>query len=217
MKMFEFTLVVEGIDLADPEHVDALLGGGCDDAMPIARDGVTMLAFARDAESAELALCSSVDDVERAVPGAIVIELEADLVSTPDVAERVGRTRESVRLLVEGKRGPGGFPSPVGWVGDGIRVWRWADVHAWCRRHLDFDDDAEPIDATTATLFNSTLAERRRDLVLDLKVRLLHHLRSKSLVHAAPVAVAASVSRASTRYRVLQQSAHAPRSESLAS
>jgi hypothetical protein len=47
--------------------------------------------------------------------------------------------RESVRLLVDGKRGPGRFPPPVGVVGDGARVWPWSVVPEWFNKVLGVD------------------------------------------------------------------------------
>jgi hypothetical protein len=62
------------------------------------------------------------------VPAAVLLRVDQNLVSVSDIAQRIGRTRESVQLLVDGKRGPGRFPPPIGVVGDGIRVWPWSVV-----------------------------------------------------------------------------------------
>jgi hypothetical protein len=56
-----------------------------------------------------------------------------DLASLRDIAQRVGRTYESVRLLAVGKRGPGGFPAPLStgqWA-----LYSWAEVSAWFAIH----------------------------------------------------------------------------------
>lgn len=164
MSTYEFILITNGVDLNDTSHVDALLAGGCDDAIPFERDGVTMLSFAREADRADFALRSAVNDVEGAIDGARVVGLSPDLVSTSDIAMRTGRSRESVRLLAEGKRGSRDFPRPVGWVGDRIRVWRWADVAVWLRAHGLLDDDVCEIDEQTAAWFNGTLAQHRREV-----------------------------------------------------
>jgi hypothetical protein len=52
-------------------------------------------------------------------------------VSATVIAERTDRTRESVRLLISGDRGPGGFPAPLAWVDAKTRLWRWSDVERW--------------------------------------------------------------------------------------
>ena len=61
-----------------------------------------------------------------------VIRLAAgSLVSVADIAERTGRTGESIRLLISGERGPGGFPAPVHDPRTRYRLWRWSEVRRW--------------------------------------------------------------------------------------
>lgn len=74
-------------------------------------------------------LRQTVNDVEGALP-VRVLEVDTDLVDIPEIAERIGRTRQSVQQLVTGARGPGGFPAPMGTPG-GIRVWDWESVATW--------------------------------------------------------------------------------------
>lgn len=50
-----------------------------------------------------------------------------DIVGTPDVAERLGISRQRVLQLVEQK---GRFPTPVATV-RGTHVWRWGDIADW--------------------------------------------------------------------------------------
>jgi len=128
--VFAFGLLVEGLDVEDDAHMDALFGADLD-AMAESRGDLTLVTVVRSADSAEEALWSSVRDVESATPSARVIGIDDDLVNASDIAERVGRTPESVRQLASGTRGPGGFPPVVGIVGKGIRIWRWADVADW--------------------------------------------------------------------------------------
>jgi hypothetical protein len=86
-----------------------------------------------------------------------VMRVEPDeLVSASASATRTGRSRESVRLLVEGKRGPGGFPAPVAWVDAKTRLWRWSDVARWMREAhgeaVSAADGAEFLAALNAAL-----------------------------------------------------------------
>ena len=75
-------------------------------------DDSQYLDFERASPSLEEAILSAVTDVEH-LDGVEVIRIaDAGLVSMADIAARTRRTRESVRLLVAGERGPGGFPSP---------------------------------------------------------------------------------------------------------
>ncbi|MGH9105833.1 MAG: hypothetical protein ACRDZX_08360, partial [Acidimicrobiales bacterium] len=87
--------------------------------------GVTTVRAKFRAPGPAAAVSQVVERVSKAVPAAVPLRVDQDLVSVSDIARRVGRTRESVRLMVDGKRGPGSFPAPLGTVGEGIRVWPW--------------------------------------------------------------------------------------------
>ncbi len=107
--------------------MDALYEAGCDDATFGVSDGVTHAAFDREAPSLDAAVLSAISDVERAGGRVIRIDID-DLVSIADVAERYGRTAESVRLLIAGDRGPGGFPPSATHPRSRTRLWHWPDV-----------------------------------------------------------------------------------------
>ena len=132
MDSYDFTLIVGGTDFLDDAVVDAVYEAGCDDATVGATNGVPCADFSREASSLENAALSAIADLE-SVDGIEVIRIaDAGLVSISDIAARTGRTGESVRLLVEGKRGPGGFPAPVT---DPRRrrnrLWYWPEVARW--------------------------------------------------------------------------------------
>lgn len=104
-----FTLIVDGPDVQEEALVDALFEAGCDDALVGRSEGIQYIEFEREATDLEDAMLSAVADVER-VPGVKVARVaDAGLVSMAEIAARTGRTREGVRLLVNGSRGPGGF------------------------------------------------------------------------------------------------------------
>lgn len=131
MQKYQFTLIVEGPDLQSDELVEAVFEAGCDDALIGVSDGIQYADFDREASSLEEAILTALADIEK-VRGAVVARIaDAGLVSMADVAERTGRTRESVRLLVSGRRGPGGFPPPVTDPRGRYRLWRWAEVERW--------------------------------------------------------------------------------------
>ena len=113
MPNYQFTLIIEGPDLQADAIIDALFEAGCDNALVGRTDGVQYLDFDRNAPSLEDAILSAVVDVERIDAAEVVRLADAGLVSMADIATRMGRTRESVRLLIAGERGPGGFPLPV--------------------------------------------------------------------------------------------------------
>ena len=131
MYTYDFTLIVEGTDFVDDDIVNAAYEAGCDDALLGYTSGVPCADFAREASSLEEAALSAIADLE-SVDGIEVIRIaDAGLVSISDIAARTGRTGESVRLLVEGKRGPGGFPAPVTDPRRRHRLWNWPEVDRW--------------------------------------------------------------------------------------
>lgn len=167
MGTFEFTLVIEGLSVDDPEHDQRLAASGAEDAMLFEQDGATYAAFYRDAPSAWIAVVRAVDAIQDAYPLARVMYLDPDLVSTSDVAQRVGLTRQAVGLYVSGARGPGTFPRPEGVVSNGQRVWRWAAVREWFVTskgvRAQLEDDALPVPVDEALALQSWLCDVRRD------------------------------------------------------
>jgi hypothetical protein len=107
------------------------------------------------------AVSELVERVSEAVPAAVPLRVDQDLVSVSDIARRVGRTREYVRLLVDGKRGPGGFPAPIGVVGDGTKVWPWSVVLEWLEKVLGVDLSEDGIPPLTAAVLDVGFATRR--------------------------------------------------------
>jgi hypothetical protein len=131
-----FTLVIEGLDVSSDAHIDALHRAGCDDATFGLRDGAAYATFDREAASFSDALRGAIADVSRALPRVRIVRVEPDdLVTMATIATRCGRTRESVRLLANEGRGPGGFPPPVAYVDERTRLWHWPDVACWLNEH----------------------------------------------------------------------------------
>lgn len=142
MDNHHFTLIVEGPDMQSEEVIDSLFESGCDDGTVGRSGGIQFVAFDRRADNLAEAVCSAVEDIE-GVPGLRVARVaDAGLVSMADIASRSGRTRESVRLLVSGARGPGGFPPPVTDPRGRYRLWRWPEVERWLRTYADQDADS---------------------------------------------------------------------------
>ena len=133
MTTFSFTLIVEGVEMDDPQVFNALYEAGCDDATIGITNGIPVMDFDRVAASFNEAILSAIADAE-SVDGLRVVRIaDLDLVSMSEIAVRVGRSRECVRLWVLGKRGPGGFPAPLNSPHDRYRFWRWSDVEGWLR------------------------------------------------------------------------------------
>jgi hypothetical protein len=133
MTDWTFRLTLAGIALTD-EDLDVLFEAGCDDGtFSRERDGTVLGFFDREAETQEDAVLSAIQDVESAGRGARVLQVaqDDDWLNASEIAHRVGRTRQSIGLLVRGQRGPGGFPVPVARHGSPNPLWSWAEVETW--------------------------------------------------------------------------------------
>jgi len=121
-------------------HLDELAAAGCDDAafMGPATDGTFLAEFDREAPDFTTAVVSAIDALTGAVDGLRVQRVcPDDLVTISAIADRTGRTDESIRLLVRGARGPGDFPPAAGRINDKTYIWRWVDVARWFETALD--------------------------------------------------------------------------------
>lgn len=155
-KRHTFTLLLKGLDVTDVEVADALHAAGCNDALFGTRDSVQYADFDREAENLAAAVASAISQIE-SVANLRVLRVEPDdLVTASVIANRTGRSRESVRLLIEGKRGPGGFPAPIAWVDAKTRLWEWSNVVRWLNdalgAGLQIGEDADFLAALNAAL-----------------------------------------------------------------
>ena len=130
---FRVVFDAPGVDSLEP-HLDAFAAAGCDDAAFIgpAADGTFTAEFDRDAPAFAAAVVSALEAIRSALPGTRLLRvLPDDLVTVAAIAARTGRSDESVRLLCQGRRGPGGFPAAAGWINEKTQIWRWSDVARW--------------------------------------------------------------------------------------
>src|SRR5688500_13481508 len=131
MPPFSFTLVLD-VDSLSEDLIERLFEAGCDDAMFGTRGGTVVADFDRESPHFATAVISAILDVESAAEALHVLRVELDdFVTAATIAERTGRTRESVRLLAKGERGDGDFPSPVSWLDGKQQVWQWSSVRDW--------------------------------------------------------------------------------------
>ena len=107
MPLQQFSLVV---DRAPGRGRRVVVGGPARwDRSP---DGAPRVSFDREAPSLVDAVTGAIADVE--ATGLRVVRVDdRDWVTLADVAARIGRSREIVRLWALGRKGPGGFPPPV--------------------------------------------------------------------------------------------------------
>jgi hypothetical protein len=163
----EFVLLIDG-PIDDDDVIEALYLAGCGDATFGMVDGVGEGDFTREAPTFLAAIAIAIRDVESVAKLRVVRVESQDLLTMADIARRLGRTRESVRLLVEGKRGKGGFPKPHSGSGR-WRFWRWSDVAGWIG-----DLPVEEVDRSrTIAAVNAALELRRQRAELGSAERAL--------------------------------------------
>ena len=188
---YQFTLVLsllpeESETDADEmmDIADALFEAGCDDGTFGVCCGVPEIGFAREAPSLREAILSAIRDVERAGVGLVVERVEPYESVTPgEVARRIGRTREEVRLFASGRRGLGGFPPPAPESRGKPPRYRWTDVARWWARNSGQSLPAAA-DAATIAAINAALELRLQGYDSAAVTRLWEEMR------AAPVAQA---------------------------
>ena len=139
MALQEFVLVVAGTPS------DAVLRSH-DGLAPTQgpRDGVGAVVVRRHAPDLAEAVTAAVHDVESAGLRPVRVAT-GDWVTLADVAARIGRSREIVRLWSVGRQGPGAFPPPLN-PGCDTSFYSWAEVVQWLRRRLGYElPDEEPV------------------------------------------------------------------------
>ncbi|NUU05360.1 hypothetical protein [Leifsonia sp. C5G2] len=145
MSTHTFTVLLDRTPTDDEQ--DRLYEAGLDDAALEIDHGAALLHVDRASSSLDQAILSVVRDVHSA--GFRVSGLQQDdLVSLKTIAQRAGRTYESMRLLATGQRGPGGFPAPLS--GDGWSLHSWSLVAGWLREHYGLSDAADDYSRTIA-------------------------------------------------------------------
>jgi hypothetical protein len=143
MPVHVFTVVVDREPTDD--ELDRLLATSRDDpGIEVGPDSV-FVDFRREAPTLAEALVSAVRDLEAIGLRALRV-IDEDLLTLADIADRIGRSRESVRRYAIGARGGGAFPPPVSPERDiGTAFYRWSEVAPWLRERLGMDvPDVDP-------------------------------------------------------------------------
>lgn len=179
-KEYEFTLTLGGIEEWTPAMMGRLFEAGCDDATFGTRCGVHFATFHREAASPLEAVLSAIEAVEGAGIGLRVMRVEPDeLVTTGEIAERVGLTREAIRLYALGRRGPGGFPDPVAGLHQKSPLYRWSEVALWFHRLRGGSKRLDTSAADAIVLMNAALDLRRLTSSVPGAEAAIRRLRSK--------------------------------------
>jgi predicted DNA-binding transcriptional regulator AlpA len=125
------------------EIVERLGAAGCDDAL--VGTGLPWrlgLDFIREAESAEAAMVSALEDIKRAIPTAHLIEAVPDIVGLSDAADVVGVTRQNLHKLM--RKHQSSFPAPV--HAGSTSVWHLEDLVVWLTETMSYEVEACTLD-----------------------------------------------------------------------
>lgn len=155
MKHYNFLLVLSGIPTPAEDFEDRLFEVGCDDATLSLRSRVAFLDFDREASSFKEAVISAIQQVETIDKTITVERVEPDdLVTAAEIARRINKTREYVRLLIEGERGAGNFPLPLSGIATKSLIWSWLKVTPWLRENRMVEEEAVQIAQDIADINN---------------------------------------------------------------
>lgn len=163
MSTFCVNVIFEGVDMQDDAVLDWL------ELLPDvhwrSQNGVVRAsAFVSGVAGAIPAVDWLVAVVVDACPSARPVRTDRDLVSISDIADRIGVDREAVRHWVNGTRGCGGFPLPVGVVSNNQRVYEWGAVSNWLNSSMALGDDCRYLADDEAARCDLFLAQWRRRL-----------------------------------------------------
>ncbi len=150
-------------NVSDPSDcLDALYEAGCDDAViGVGRHGMIGLDFDRDADSAEAALRSAIQDVGKAIPGAVLVQVGPDLVGLTDMADILGFSRQNMRKYATGQSAAkAAFPPPT--VMGEPSLWHLAEIVAWMTRNTGVRPSEEVFAISKATAEINLEIEGRR-------------------------------------------------------
>ena len=181
MNFFEFTLVIETQAGLDDGLEDALFEAGCDDATLSFRKGIAYLDFDREAEDFESAIISAIQQVEQSGLNLWVQRVEpSDLVTSAEIARRLGRSRQSVQQLISGTRGEGDFPLPAAGVTAKTMLWSWQEVTLWFLKHGKLKDNTVHEKAVIIKQVNESLESRKNEMHLENINRITKLLKKRT-------------------------------------
>jgi len=132
MEKFDFELIFKLTDGKEDssKYLDALFENGCDDAtISTGQLGVISLSFTREANSASEAVHSAINDVQKAIPSAKLIEASPDIVSISDISSILGHSRQYTRKLFNSHASS--LPTPIH-IGN-PSIWHLSEVLKWLK------------------------------------------------------------------------------------
>ena len=160
--IFNFTLVLRGMNKITSDLEDSLYESGCDDAMVHSGNGSIYLTFDRLDTSLEKAVSSAIKDVEKNQKLEVAVVEPADFVTVAEIARRAGYSREYIRKLIKGERGNGYFPVPLAGSSSTTLIYSWVEVSSWLSEsHILKNNDILKM-AKIIKQFNDQLNNRRK-------------------------------------------------------
>ncbi|MEA1927937.1 MAG: hypothetical protein U9N73_06995 [Candidatus Auribacterota bacterium] len=179
-KNFIFQLILSGISEPDDKIEDALYESGCDDALLYFKNRIAFLEFNRTAGSIKDAILTAIKDVENAGIGVKVARVTpGDIVTAAEIARRVKLTKEYIRLLTQGKRGPGDFPLPHSLIAN-TTLWSWAEISEWMYNHTRLKDKDIVTNAKFLKDINQAMEIREHKGTYQIQKKLLRELEKSS-------------------------------------
>lgn len=153
--MNDYTFTVRFDRVPTDDEQDQLFDTGLDGNVIISANGRASFLVTQEAENLDTAILKVLYGIQKAGLRAVGIENE-DTVDLATIARRTGRSYESVRLLAQGKRGPGSFPVEV--AGG---LYSWAQVRDW---FANYEGASRELDSDADTLAFADLLLRARTL-----------------------------------------------------
>ncbi|MGM0506850.1 MAG: hypothetical protein ACQER4_06655 [Bacteroidota bacterium] len=119
------------------EHLSTITGA--EECIHIRGDSPYLIIRRKDISMRDAAL-QSIEEICRACVGFNqfpVVSIEpGDIVSQAEIARRLRRSNESIRLYTINERGGGGFPEPLSGRANRPLVWSWAEVIWWATNRI---------------------------------------------------------------------------------
>ena len=130
MNNYHFTVVVRDARANLSELEDKFFEAGCDDALLCSYNETIYLEFDREADNAEQAVSSALNDIRSLGFHDLIVE-EQGYSTLAEMAERAGMTRQALSLYAQNKRGDGNFPRPMYGLASKSAMYFWPEVATW--------------------------------------------------------------------------------------
>lgn len=178
-KYYTFSLVLNGVSEITRELEDQVYTSGCDDAILYSHNGIVYLEFDRESTSLRNAIISAISDVEKIEDIVVSLVEPADYVTVAEIARRSDLSREYIRCLINGDRGPGDFPKPISGTRTKTLIYSWTIVSKWLTRFGALKDNNVHRTAFIYKIFNDALERRLVPWEEDIPLHLLKDLPKK--------------------------------------